>query len=579
MGFLLGGVAAPLATAGETLPDSKELMRSLVDELARSMSIQMEDLEKPYFIQYTVDDSIVYQMSANYGDITSSDRSRSRDFYSQVRVGSFELDSTNFTGGGGFRFGGGGAGGGRAGLPLDEDYVAIRQSIWWATDQDYKDSVETLTKKRAYMRDKNLQDRPNDFAKASVVQQIEPTARIDFDRRAWEENLRKISARFNKYKQIQDSNVVLLVGAGNTYIVNSEGTRLRTPDILAMLTVTAELQAQDGMKISDSLNYHGKTSQDLPQIDKVLGDIDKMVGSMSEVANAPILERYTGPVLFDSLAAAQMFRTMLADGLAGRVDPVGTQRRGLTGAGSLEKKLGQRMLPDSFQVYDDPTVAKVGNTHLLGHYRYDDEGVQAQRVDLVVDGTLKTMVMSRVPTKKLSGSNGHARRSPGGGSAQSAIACLFIEDKSGVSDEELKAKLIEAAREEGLDYGLRVACVRTAGLGSSRSDIMAIFRRMQRGGGQTSLGDPVYLYKVFVDGGREELVRGCEFGQIKIRDLKHIVAAGNDPAVYNYIGIGMGGYTAATSIVAPAVLAEELELSKIEQEHEKPPILKTPLAR
>ncbi|UCC29075.1 MAG: hypothetical protein JSU86_12825, partial [Phycisphaerales bacterium] len=132
--------------AAETLPDSKELMRALTDEIKRSMTLQMEDLEKPYFIQYTVDDSLAYQLTANYGAITSSDRRRSRDFYSQTRVGSYELDNTNFTEetGGFFRFfGGRGGGGGRASLPLDEDYTAIRQSIWWATDQDYKGAVET----------------------------------------------------------------------------------------------------------------------------------------------------------------------------------------------------------------------------------------------------------------------------------------------------------------------------------------------------------------------------------------------------------------------------------------------------
>ncbi len=575
-------VGALPAVAVETLPDSKELMRALVDELTRSMNLQMEDLEKPYFIQYTVEDTVMYRITASCGAITSSDRDRSRDFYSRVRVGSYGLDNTNFSGdAGGFAmfFGGSSSGGGRASLPLDEDYTALRQAMWWATDQDYKNAVETLTKKQAYMKDKNLQDRPNDFSKVSVVEHVEPTAKLDFDKTAWESKLKRISARFRKHTQIQDSNVQLLAAGSNAYVVNTEGTRLRTPDTGALLIVTAELQAEDGMKISDGLNYFGVTPQDLPPVDKVLADIDEMVGGLSEVARAPILERYTGPVLFDNIATAQMFRAMIAEGVAGQVDPVGTQRRQLTGAGSMEKKLEQRILPASFRVYDDPTVRKVGDTQLLGHYRYDDEGVQAERVDLVVDGVLKNMVMSRVPTKKLSGSNGHARSSPGSGVPQAAVGCLFVEDEKGVSDEQLKAQLIELAKEEGLDYGLRIAAIRTAGIGSSQSDLMAFFMRLQQRGGQQNLGDPIYAYKVYVDDGREELVRGCEFGQVKLRDLKRIQAGGTAPAVYNYIGIGFAGATPATSIVTPAVLVEELELSKIEQEHEKLPVLQTPLGR
>lgn len=581
LGLLLGAAGALPATAVETMPDSKELMRALVDEINRSMKLQMEDLEKPYFIQYTVEDSVFYHITANYGDITSSDRCRSREFFSQTRVGSYDLDNTSFSDESSpfAAFFGGGDGGGRASLPLEDDYAAIRQSIWWATDQDYKDAVETLTKKRAYMRDKNLQDRPNDFSKASIIEHIEPTATIDFDRAVWEKNLKRISAQFNKHTQVQDSKVQLLVAAGNTHIVNTEGTRLRTPDTGALLIVSTELQAEDGMKISDGLDYFGRTPQDLPPVDKIIDDIDKMVNRLSDVAEAPILERYTGPVLLDNLAAAQMFRTLLAEGVAGEVDPVGTQRRMLTGAGSLEKKLDQRILPDSFRVYDDPTVRKLGDTYLLGHYRYDDEGVQAEKVDVVVDGVLKSMVMSRVPTKKLSGSNGHARRLPGSNTVKPAIGCLFVADDKGVWNQQLKAKLIEMAKGEGLDYGLRIASVRTTGIGSSRRDLFAIFMRMQQRGGQENLGDPIYAYKVYVDDGREELVRGLEFGQIKLRDLKQIAAAGTTPAVYNYIGIGFGGATPATSIIAPPVLFEELELSKIEQEHEKLPILKTPLDR
>ena len=579
VGTLAG--ALPVMAVVETLPEGKELMRALIDEITRSMNLQMEDLEKPYFIQYTVDDSVIYQISANYGDVTTSERRRARDFYSRVRVGTYELDNTNFSGDDSrffFAFGRMGRTG-EADLPLEEDYTAIRQAIWRATDDDYKDAVETLTKKRAYMKDKSLHDRPNDFSKASTVELIEPTAKLDFDRAAWEAKLRKISARFNKHPQIQHSEVRLLVAAGNTYTLNTEGTRLRTPETGALLIITAELQAEDGMKISDGRTYFGRTPPGLPKVDQVLADIDEMVNNLTNVARAPMLESYTGPMLFHGLAAAQVFRTLIADDLAANVDPVGTQRRMPTAGGNLENKLERRIFPDSFQVYDEPTVPQVGDVDLLGHYRYDDEGVPATKVDLVVDGVLKTMMLSRAPTKKLSGSNGHARRPPGSREIQAAPGCLFVKDKEGLPDEELKARLIEAAEEAGLDYGLRVASVRTTGIGSSQADLFAMFMRSQQRGGRPGVGDPIYVYKVYVDDGREEPVRGCEFGQIKLRDLRHILAAGTTPAIYNYIGIGFSGATPATSIVAPAILAEELELAKIEQEHEKLPLLKAPLSR
>jgi len=566
------------AVADDVLADNDVVMRAMVDELARSMTLQMKDLETPYFIQYSVDDSIAYDLSASYGAITSFNRDRSRTFMSRVRVGSAELDNTNFSSGGGFFGGGAGGSGGRAALPIDDDYMAIRQAIWWATDNDYKESVETLTRKRAHMEDKNIEDRPPDFSEAEPVKHIEPTAELHFNDDAWREKIAKLSARFKNYNQVQDSSVRLLVGAGNAFVVNSEGTRVRTADTGLLLTVNAEVQAEDGMLLSGSFTHTGETQADIPGLDELAKEVDKLVADLTGLMKAPIIESYTGPVLFDGVASGQLFRQLVADGVAGSVTPVGTQRRSATGAGSLEKKIGHRILPKSFQVYDDPTVKKSDGDILFGHYRYDDEGVKARKVDIVVNGVLKNMDMSRVPTKKLSGTNGHGRRPPGSGRVKASIGCLFVQDDDAMSDAELKTALIDAAKEEGLEYGLRISSLRAPGIASSQSDIFAFFMRMQRGQ-QAGLGDPVLAYRVYVDDGHEELVRGMEFDTVEVRSLKKILAAGDAPTVYNYIGIGLGGATPPSTIIAPAMLFEELELHKIEKEHDKLPILKAPALR
>ena len=354
----------------------------------------------------------------------------------------------------------------------------------------------------------------------------------------------------------------MIAAAGNTYIVNTEGTCLFTSDRGVLLNITADMQADDGMKISSGINYVVDTANDLPSIDVIKNDIKKMVEKMTESSKSSILDEYTGPVLFDGYASAQMFREMISVGVAGQVDPVGTQRSMKLGPENLEKKVGKEILPDSFSVYDDPSIKSYKGEHLLGSYEYDEEGVLAERVDIVVDGVLENMVMSRVPTKKFSGSNGHARSS-GGGGAQAAIGSMFVESKEGMSDEDLKASLIEEAKNQGLDYGLRVSSIRSPGISSSRSDIMSFFMSMQNSGPK-GLGDPVFVYKVYVDDGREEMVRGCEFGQINIRDLRDIIAAGKKQTVYNYIGIGFLGTTPPSTIVAPPVLFEEMELAKVE---------------
>ncbi|MCK6457548.1 MAG: metallopeptidase TldD-related protein [Phycisphaerae bacterium] len=560
----------------DTLRHSEAMMKALVLELERSMKIRMEDLEKPYFISLLAEDNISYQMSASYGALTSVQRDRSRDLYTSVRVGSYQLDNTNFAeGGGGFFRGGGGGFGGRASLPLDDDPIAIRQAIWAAIDDDYKSSVETLTKKRAYMEDKKLEDRPDDFAPAKPTAAREESAALRFDRSEWETNLRRLSAEFRKFEEIQDSSVDLLVGAGNEYLVTSEGTRLVTADHGVLLTINAETQADDGMRLADARTYAGRTVSDLPSVDALLADIDALAKQLLEMRRAPILDDYSGPVLFDAAAAAQLFRQMLAGGLVGRVDPVGTQRRVFEGAENLEKKLGQRILPKAFRVFDDPTVAEFGGKPLFGHYTYDDEGIPAQKVNLVENGVLKMQLLSRTPTKKLKGSNGHGRRAPGSTATEAAVGCLFVESSEGLSDEALKQRLIEEVKSADMEYGIRVASLRSAGLGSRPSDIRALITRMRRGrtGG---LSDPIAVFRVYAADGREEPVRGCEFGPIEVKVLRDIAAAGKTPTVHNYVAVGFGGAAPPSTIVCPAVLFEELDLSKIEQELDELPLLKPP---
>lgn len=572
-------VAAPLRAADE-LPADDTIMKAMVTELQRSMELQLEDLEKPYFIQFTVDDSINYQIRAAYGSLIVSNRDRSRRFYCDVRVGSTELDNTNFAGGGGFRFFGGGGGGGQGNLPIEDDPVAMRQQMWWVTDQAYKNAVETLTRKRAYMKDKTFDERPHDFSKASIVEHVEPGVEVKFDQAAWEKNVQRLSARFNHLPHIQDSSVQLLVGFGNNHLANSEGTRVRTAQRGTLLVVMAETQAENGMVLSDSRTYTGRTVEDLPALEKIEADIDEMSGLLKEAMTAGTLEdHYAGPVLFDGPAAAQMFRSLLADGIAGEPEVVGSDRRSFPGSENLEKKLEQRILPKSFKVYDDPTVATHDGKPLFGHYLYDDEGVAAERVEVVDEGVLRHMLMSRTPTKKFNASNGHGRRPPMGSDVQAEVGCLFIGSSEGVSDDDLKAALIEAAKEEGLEFGLRIKAIRSPGVGASRSDLARFFMQAGAGGGGGTLGDPVYAYKVYVADGREEMVRGIQFGPVHDRALKRITAAGSSPYVYNYIGLGFGGATPPATIVAPPVLVGELELAEIEQEHDQRPLLPSPLGR
>ena len=558
--------------------DEDVLMQALIDELGRSMSLQLEDLQPPYFVQYAVDDSETYRISATCGAIVSSDDGRSRRLSAAVRVGSYELDNTNFAGGGGGfggrrRGGGGGGAGGMAALPTEDSYTAIRQAAWLATDAAYKSAVETLARKQAYMEDRNLEDRSDDFARAEPIVSIEPKAALDLDVKGWERRLRTISARFLEYPHVLDSQITLTAGADTRYVVNSEGTRMRNGVVGVVLAISAQAQAEDGEQLSDRITHHAPTADQLPPEAELLAEVDAMARRLTGRAQASVLENYLGPVLFDERAAPQLVQAMLGRGVAANPDPVGGGRRRFAGLETLDKYLGKRILPRSFRVWDDPRAAWLGERYLAGHYAIDDEGVEAQRVDIVIGGKLQQMLMSRAPTADFAASNGHGRAA-GLGRTRAAVGCLFVEADDGLSDEELKEALIEAVIDQDLEYGLRVTSIS----GGARQAASRMPAQFARGGGGAAaggpLGDPVAIYKVYPDG-REEPVRGCEFGMLDVGTLKDIIAAGREPIIYN-TGSATG---APASIVAPAVLFEEVELFTIEAEHQTLPIVDAPHQR
>lgn len=523
------------------LPDNDIMMKALVAELDRAMDgLKLGDLPTPYFIQYNAHDRLLFSMSSAYGGILRDDENRVRYALSRVRVGDVNLDNTNV--GRGF--------GWRTVLPVDDDLTALRHSIWLMTDTDYKQALEILTRKKAYLRQRMVEDRPDDFCDAPKVVAIEPSAEIAFDRGEWQETLARLSARFKSHPQIQDSRVDFMAGAVNRWIVNSDGTRVRAADTGIKIEIQAEIQAADGMTLSDSRTYLGLAVDDLPPVDEMLGDIDRMCQKLTALRQAPVLEHYTGPVLFDAVAAGNVFDAMLATGLCARPIPLGG---GTDDDESFEKKIDRRILPRTFDVYDDPTEPRFEGRVLAGAYTVDDEGVKPSRVNLVENGMLKTLLAGRSPTRKIKQSTGHARAA-GFGDAEVSIGCLYISDSEGLSDAELKQELIDAARDEGLDFGLRIESLESGYSGA--------------------LGNPVYVYKVYVEDGREEIVRGLEFLEVQPRALKRLLAAGKERKVHNATDDGVG-----RSIIAPAILFEELELTRMEEEFDKPPILESPFVR
>ena len=126
-----------------------------------------------------------------------------------------------------------------------------------------------------------------------------------------------------------------------------------------------------------------------------------------------------------------------------------------------------------------------------------DEGSPAQRVQLVQDGVLKTFLMSRLPVASFAQTNGHGRAETGK-MPTGRQGNLIVTSTKAVSDAELRGMLKDEAKKQGKAYGLYF------------EDISSGFAVTTRSSPQAFQVIPLVVYRVYVDGRPDELVRGGE---------------------------------------------------------------------
>lgn len=547
-----GSTALTAAQTRTPAAATDPVLKAMGDELDRSIAqLKLNDLDKPYFIQYIVYDDEDFTASATFGALSRSSPTHQRLVWTQVRVGGYDFDNSGFAGG---RGGAGAANGSGAYTTVDDDYNALRHSLWLSTDSAYKSAVETIAQKRAYTQNRTTQDEPvPDFSKEKATITTAAKMKMQLDRAKVENQLREWSKIFRDFPAVQTSSVSYHARLNHRYIANSEGSRSLEPQLLIALQANAATQAADGMTITMSLPFSARTFEEMPSTQEVGNAIRQMAKDITALRSAPVLDaNYSGPALLVGQAATEMFARILSPNLTEERGPIGGRGGQSTGSVLLDR-MKRPVLPASISVYDDPTQTKIGDKPLVGYYRIDDQGIPAQRISLVEDGLLTNLLTSRRPSKDRLQSNGHGRGFPGRETAQ--VSNFFVKvDKDGKSYAELKQELMKLAKDERLDYGIMIK---------------------QLSGNQGPIGTPVLAYKIYVADGREELVRGASVTTLTVQSLRHIQSVGNDSFVANRL-VGQAGAETATSIVAPSVILEELGMDRPSGTQQKPATLTNP---
>jgi len=551
LGFSTSTLFAQSSTPGPVL-------QALEREMKRAFEVLKQKGDpSPYFISYSVRENSSFNIESSLGALRSSNRELSRLLDVDVRVGEYQLDSTHQIRG---------PRGTNTGpnftypvlMPIDNDIDALRSVIWLETDQKYKAAVERFIQVKANRTIKvDEEDTSADLSRESKQTAVLPLAAVDVDVRNWEDRLKTYSALFKRYPEIYEGTVSLSADADNDYIVNSEGTSIQHGRSLVRLSVYARTKAEDGMELYRFEAFDAYSLDRLPSAETVRQTIETMVKDLRALRAAPVIEPYTGPAILSGRASGVFFHEIFGHRIEGH------RQKNESEGQTFTKNVNQSVLPDFISVIDDPTAERIGGVDLNGHYAFDDDGIPARKVNVVEKGILKNFLMSRSPISGFENSNGHGRKAPGYRTV-GRQGNLIVQATNTVSDDRLRAMLIEEARKQGKTFGLLF------------KDISGGFTLTGRASTQSFQVTPIMVYRIYVDGRPDELVRGVDLIGTPLTSFSKIVAAGDKPEVFNGVCGAESGFVPVAAI-SPAILTTQIEVQKKSKSSDRPPILPPPL--
>ncbi len=536
------------------------VINAMKDELNRSMEkLKMEEFESPYFISYRIRDIETITINGKYGSVTSDFKHKDRSAYVEVRVGDYKFDNTerknqryDFSNYGYIP-------GSSYFVPIENNPPAIRSGLWYLTDLKYKKALDDYLKKKGEKIFSVEKEHVDDFSIEEKHIYYGEEIELQFDKSVWEERVRGITDYLGKIRDIYESQMNVSAEKRTNFFVNSEGSEIIEENIFYSISISAKVKAEDGMPITNNRSYSVNKYEEIPDYELMMQDAEELVSELFELQKAEEMKPYTGPAILDPSVTGIIFHEAIGHRLEGE-----RQKREESGQ-TFKDKIGEKIIPEFLTVLDDPTLKVFNNRSLFGNYKYDSEGIPAQKVVLVESGILKNYLLSRTPIKGFNKSNGHGRSSGSSfyGDPVGRMATIIVKSDNGYSYEELKRKLIAECKEQGKRYGF---VIKNATGGETST---------QRGGIQAFKQSPVLVYTVDVETGQETLVRGVEIVGTPLSSINKITAAGSEYEVFN-------GYCRAesgvipVSTIAPWVLTREVELQKSSQRKSKPPLLPAP---
>jgi len=546
-------VAAPTIVQGARLLPL-DAMRA---ELKRSMAeLRLGHHGRPYFASYLLRIRRSLALTAVAGAIVEDEIGDDCTPYVEVRVGSYLDDNSDPTDS---------VTGKESETiplgPLDPNPLALRRMFWLLTDQAYKAAAQERLEKRGRHATRPENDkRLAHLSREIPVKDIGPDRSAEFtlDRELWRDRLRTASKLFLDAPWIEDSSVALRAHHTRQYFVSSEGAEHVQESVAFALWLHAETTApRDGAPLDFGLTLNLGRREELPKEEALAEHVRKIIRELDDLRVAPILPPYVGPAMLGPDVTGVIFHEAIGHRLEG-------ERLRLRDEGHTFKgKVGKRILPTFIDLVDDPTQHEFNGLSITGHYKFDEQGVTAQPVELVRRGVLKNYLLSRVPVPGFDKSNGHGR-SDGTTRPQARMGVFIIKTEKPHTREELKALLLEECRKQKKPFGLLLEKIDN-GLTNTQVHEFQAFAET-----------PTRVFKVNAKTGEETRVRGVDIVGTPLTTINRIVAMGDDYHIFNGFCGAESGYIPQSEI-APSCVVSEIEVQRSSaNENKRPPILPPP---
>jgi hypothetical protein len=499
------------------------ILKAMNDEMQRGMKeLRMDGHEAPFYISYDINDIKTHYFSASAGALLQSGTRGARSKNTRILVGDYEfndesLDNDIYTN----------PKPNEIPMPLDDDYLGIRRSLWITTDAIYRSAAQHFKENQNTLKEKGkeLKDLPHrTFArvKPQKVNQYKNFPELDAAR--YEDLVRKLSNQLGDMKELYTSSISLNILQGNRYYVNSEGTQAITPisNIVLQIRVSKDHRTSNNR---EKVMYFSSVDK-IPSAEVLIEKV-KSFGNLvlAEKNEFKIQEEYSGPVLFTDDAVGAILTVLLfgRETLMANNDLDVDNKQRYESMNTLEERIGKTIVSESMTVKAKPKLKTFQDVELMGSFEIDDEGVTPPDELVLVDkGVLKTLLNDRSLTKPDQTSNGHA----------SGPGVIEVSFDGNENDKSLKQMLIKLADEEGYDYAYIVKKISFRGMSDSE------------------------VYQVDAKTGEEKRISDSRLAGLQLRSLRKSFGSKQLMA----INFPMSGNNMVSFICPEALLIEDVDV-------------------